>query len=43
MLEAFLGKVIKSIDGIQRTESPDRALLAEGASALATETQDWAR
>jgi Lrp/AsnC family leucine-responsive transcriptional regulator len=43
MLEAFLGKVIKSIDGIQRTESLIVLSTPKETSALATETQDWAR
>jgi Lrp/AsnC family leucine-responsive transcriptional regulator len=43
MLEAFLGKVIKSIDGIQRTESLIVLSSPKETSALATETQAWAR
>jgi Lrp/AsnC family transcriptional regulator, leucine-responsive regulatory protein len=43
MLEAFLGKVIKSIDGIQRTESLIVLSSPKETSALATETPDWAR
>ena len=43
MLEAFLGKVIKSIDGIQRTESLIVLSSPKETSALATATQDWAK
>ena len=43
MLEAFLTEVIKTIDGIQRTETLIVLSSVKETSALATETQSWAR
>jgi Lrp/AsnC family leucine-responsive transcriptional regulator len=42
MLEAFLGNVIKSVDGIQRTETLIVLSSPKETSALATEPPDWA-
>jgi Lrp/AsnC family leucine-responsive transcriptional regulator len=43
MLEAFLTEVIKTIDGIQRTETLIVLSSVKETTALATETQGWAR
>lgn len=41
MLEAFLGNVIKSVEGIQRTETLIVLSSPKETSALATEPPDW--
>ena len=43
MLEAFLGSVIKGVNGIQRTESLIVLSSRKETSAIATETPGWAR
>ena len=43
MLEAFLTSVIKTIEGIERTETLIVLSSVKETQALATEPQDWAR
>jgi Lrp/AsnC family leucine-responsive transcriptional regulator len=43
MLEAFLGSVVKSVDGIQRTESLIVLSSPKETAALGTDIPDWAR
>jgi Lrp/AsnC family leucine-responsive transcriptional regulator len=43
MLEAFLAKVIKSVDGVLRTESIITLSTPKETSALATEVPEWFR
>lgn len=43
MLEAFLGNVVKAVDGIQRTESLIVLSSPKETGALATDMPDWAR
>jgi Lrp/AsnC family leucine-responsive transcriptional regulator len=43
MLEAFLAKVIKSVEGVLRTESFITLSSPKETSALAIETPDWFR
>ncbi|HMN87593.1 MAG TPA: Lrp/AsnC family transcriptional regulator [Bauldia sp.] len=43
MLEAFLTSVIKSVDGIQRTETLIVLSSVKETATLPTGTQDWAR
>jgi len=42
MLEAFLGHIVKSVEGIQRTESLIVLSSHKETAAIATETPEWA-